>query len=184
MDSYAVVFHAGYHYFFGGYSSGYLDSILRLNGTSWTWSKIGHLNSSRRAHGVILVGNTFMVVGGYETKKNEACLLDNERFTCTELSSSLTNYRYWPILYQVDENYGNCLITSATGTTTKEQTTTFSTTVQTTTSAIETTTEKLTTTESTTTALTTGQPTTQVKIVLVSLSFTWKYQNLTVRYVQ
>ena len=108
MRWYVVIFYAGNHYYFGGNSSGWLNSILRLSGSSWTWSNVGQLNSPRHTHGVILVGNTFMVVGGAGTKKNEACNLNNEQFTCTELSTSLTNYGYTPILYLVDKNYGNC----------------------------------------------------------------------------
>ena len=106
---YAVIFHGGDHFFFGGFDgSNYLDSIFRLSGSSWTWSNVGQLNSVRRGHGVILANNKFTVVGGDGNQKNEACLLDNEQFTCTELSSSLNGYRWWPILHLVDENYGTC----------------------------------------------------------------------------
>ena len=86
-----------------------LNSILRLSGSSWTWSNVGQLNSVRHGHGVILVGNKFMILGGYNAIfKNEACSLENEQFTCTELSSSLSKYSYMPILHLVDENYGTC----------------------------------------------------------------------------
>ena len=60
-----------------------LSSNLRLNADSWTWSSIGQLNSARANHGVILVQNTFMVVGGFYNdgntftwlQPNEACFL-------------------------------------------------------------------------------------------------------------
>ena len=118
MKLYAAVFHGGSYYYFGGYSSAAIASILRLNGNSWTWSNVGQINTSRHGHRVMFVGNTFMVVGGGGTVGNEACVLANEQFTCTELSSSLTDYAWYPVLYLVDENYGNCSITSTTGTTT------------------------------------------------------------------
>ena len=108
MNSYAVIFHGGNHFFFGGSSDGQLDSILRLSGNSWTWSKVGQLNALRQAHGVILVEDTFTVVGGTGIKKNEACVLNNEQLTCTELASSLTNYEYYPILYLVGKDYETC----------------------------------------------------------------------------
>ena len=98
----------GDHYYFGGDSGDDLNSILRLSGTSWTWSKVGQLNSPREGHGVISVGNIFTVVGGMGTQNNEACVLENEQVTCTELSSSLTDYFYWPSLYLVNDNNGNC----------------------------------------------------------------------------
>ena len=113
MSRYAPIFHGGSLFYFGGWDGSVkLTSILRLSVSSWTWSNVGQLKSSRRAHEVILVGNTFTIVGGNGngsiTKYNEACLLNNEQFTCTELSSSLTNYFYRPILYLVSDNYQNC----------------------------------------------------------------------------
>ena len=89
MRWYVAVFYAGNHYYFGGTA---LSSILCLNGSSLSWSNAGQLNSSRNGHGVILVGNTFTIVGGEGTLRNEACLLSNGQFNCTELSTSLTNY--------------------------------------------------------------------------------------------
>ena len=38
FQGYAVIFHGGNHFFFGGWSDGgVLNSILRLDGSSWTW---------------------------------------------------------------------------------------------------------------------------------------------------
>ena len=104
MYDYDVTFYDGNYYYFGGVSS---SRIICLNGTSWTWSSPGQLNSSRSGHGAISVGNIFMVVGGWSTEKNEACILENEKITCNELSTSLSNY-HTPILFLVDENYRNC----------------------------------------------------------------------------
>ena len=108
MYYYAVVVHDSSHYYFGGYSDGDTNSILRLQSGSWTWTNAGQLNSVRRGHGVIVVNDTFMVVGGGGDYKNEACVLNNNQFNCTELSSSLNNYGFDPILFSVADNYGNC----------------------------------------------------------------------------
>ena len=110
FQGYAVISHGGNHFFFGGWIgwSSEVNSILRLDGSSWTWSNVGQLNSARYGHGAILVGNTVTVVGGEFTKRNEACNLDDEQINCTELSSSLTNYWWYPILHPVDEDYGQC----------------------------------------------------------------------------
>ena len=108
---YAVIFHGGSYYYFGG-SGGprTSNSILRLQSGSWTWTNVGQLNSARNAHAVTLVNDTFMVVGGNGVRKNEACQrLNNGQFSCTELFSSLKeNYSWYPILFSVADNYGNC----------------------------------------------------------------------------
>ena len=102
-----MIFDAGNFYYFGGV--GATTSILRLNAATWTWSNVGSLNSPRLAHGVILVENTFMVIGGGDgTKANEACILNDGGFTCEEKSSSLTQYQHSPLLFVVDDNYGTC----------------------------------------------------------------------------
>ena len=109
MQQYAAIFHAGDHYFFGGESDkNPLNSILLLNGTTWTWSNVGTLNLQRHAHGVILAENSFMVIGGFGWMTNEICQLTNQEFTCYRLATELNDYALWPILYLVDDNYGNC----------------------------------------------------------------------------
>ena len=115
---YAVVFHAGSFYYFGGYgiAGGHsLSSILCLNAASWIWSNVGQLNSGRHGHGVILAADTFIVIGGMAhdgtatfTKAHEACLLKAGKFSCTESSSALTNYRHLESLFLVSDDYDSC----------------------------------------------------------------------------
>ena len=116
MSSYAVIFHAGHHYYFGGFDQeggDSLSSVIALKENTWTWSNIGEMNSARFGHGVIRVGGMFMLVGGrsmsYNDDKtgynNEVCLFENNEFSCTNLSSSLNDYSFYPILHLVDENY-------------------------------------------------------------------------------
>ena len=110
MYDYAVIFLGSSHYYFGGYADGYVvvDTILRLQSGSWTWSNVGQINSARWGHAVISNGEKFTVVGGNGNKKNEACSLKNGQFSCTKLSSKLYNYAYVPILFSVADNYGSC----------------------------------------------------------------------------
>ena len=110
LSDYAAIFHADSFYYFGGFESGsgYLRSILRLNATSWAWSNAGQMKSSRRGHAVILVKNTFMVIGGGYTRQHSACLLNNGKFSCEEKSSSLTDYVDRPMLFLVNDSYENC----------------------------------------------------------------------------
>ena len=109
ISRYAVTFHAGNFYYFGGRdNNGARDSILRLNASTWTWSNVGKLNSARLGHSVILVENKFMVIGGLGTQPNEACVLNDGQLSCTEQSTSLTNYVFTPLLFLVNNSYGNC----------------------------------------------------------------------------
>ena len=108
FDAYAVIFYSNNFYYFGGYNTSGLRSILSLNAVSWTWSKVGNLNSNRFNHGVILVENTFMVIGGLYNKANEFCILNNGQFTCEEKTSRLNNYVSTPLLFLVNDDYGIC----------------------------------------------------------------------------
>ena len=76
----------------------------------WTWSNVGQIIGSRVGHGVILIRDRFMIVGGPSswTDKNEVCNLNNGKFNCIELASSLTKYAERPILFLVDAHYKNC----------------------------------------------------------------------------
>ena len=108
LYGYAVTFDADNFYYFGGYDRSDLSSILRLSAASWTWSNVGNLSSARNAHGVILVENTFMVIGGLSTKPNEACQLNNGQFTCEAKTSSLNYYYYYPLPFLVSDDYKLC----------------------------------------------------------------------------
>ena len=106
---YATIFHAGNFYYFGGLVGKQpTKSILCLNEASWAWSKIGQLNSLRDRHGVILIGNTFMVIGGRNTKPNEVCHLKHDTFSCAELPSELKAYMMRPLCFLVNDDYGKC----------------------------------------------------------------------------
>ena len=115
MWLYAVVFHAGNHYYFGGNNTKKdFNSILKLEERSWTWSRIGEMNSHRIGLGVIRVEETFIIVGGQDTNGqmhndkmyNEACMYktNEKKISCTEFSSFLVSYLYDPILFHNDDN--------------------------------------------------------------------------------
>ena len=112
LSAYAVIFDSSNFYYFGGLDNGdAVNSILRLNAETWTWTKVGTLNNARNGHGVISAGNTFMVIGGYSGSfPNEqcSCQLNNGQFTCEATSSSLTDYKHYPLLSLVDNSYKNC----------------------------------------------------------------------------
>ena len=66
------------------------------------------MNSARQGHGVILVGEKIIVVGGQGTIKNEECMFKNGKFSCTEVNADFYNYDFYPMMYLVDDNYKNC----------------------------------------------------------------------------
>ena len=118
MLEYATVFHAGYHYYFGGYESDSnmnktaYNSILRLEESSWSWSKVGEIKTSRYAPGVIMIEDKFMVIGGedfnsksYEIK-NEACLKEDDKIECTEMD--WMHKALNPALFLVGDSYADC----------------------------------------------------------------------------
>ena len=108
LSHYAVIFNAGNFYYFGG-SLGYPDNTIRsLSAATWTWSEVGRLNAARYGHGVILVDNNFMIVGGNGNQPNEACHLNNGQFICEQKTSRLTNFYGSQILFRVSENYELC----------------------------------------------------------------------------
>ena len=104
--NYGVVFYAGNFYYFGGHEkfrgAGF-NSILGLNAASWTWSRVGEMNSVRYGLGVIQVENSVMVLGGAKMLQNEVCVLNNGRFTCEEKNSSLS--MYMPFVFLVSDSY-------------------------------------------------------------------------------
>ena len=111
LFDYAAIFYTGNFYYFGSedtLNSGYaaLNSILCLNAITWTWSNVGQLNSARSGHGVILIDNTFMVIGGSGHPRNEVCHLNNGRFTCERKTSSLSHYYRTPLLFLVSDDFG------------------------------------------------------------------------------
>ena len=97
LHNYAVIYNGGHHYYFGG--DGY-DTILALQENTWNWSNAGKMNSARKYHGVILVGDRFMVIGG-SGDKNEACQLKNGLFNCTEYASNMKDYNKYRVVQKL-----------------------------------------------------------------------------------
>ena len=69
------------------------------------WSKAGYLNTSRKGHNVIFDGRHFLVIGGYETKKEERCTIVRDEMTCVEQAPELTDYAYYPELFLVPDDF-------------------------------------------------------------------------------
>ena len=91
-----------------------------MDGISWTWHEAGQLKANRKGHSIISVGNKFLVVGGRcqsrcgsgddrDNLNTEACFINDDRLVvCNSLESKLKLYVYYPILFLVSDDYGNC----------------------------------------------------------------------------
>ena len=69
---------------------------------------LGTLNHARMSHGVILVEYRFWVIGGWGKLKTESCIIVNDRFTCYDQQSELDNYKFYPILFAVPNDFIDC----------------------------------------------------------------------------
>ena len=78
---------------------------------SGLWSRAGNLKQSRAAHGVVLVGSTFLVVGGTDDIKTENCVLEGSVMKCIEQDSPpVPQYAaFFPSLFVInnDDDYGD-----------------------------------------------------------------------------
>ena len=107
--TYASVFINGNFFIVGGIADeGFSDTITRLDAATWSWSRAGQLNYVRQGHGAIRVNSKLVVVGGSSFKQTEFCDLVNEDFTCFSQESTFKSYDFYPLLFAVADDYGNC----------------------------------------------------------------------------
>ena len=81
-------------------SAGSQSTIARFDPIENSWTKLGNLQVARYGHGVIQVGNEFIVVGG-DYKKDlpiESCKSDGQSMTCTTREPRLLKFSFYPEL--------------------------------------------------------------------------------------
>ena len=109
---YASIFIKGNFFIIGGKADGTgtnSNTIARLNTATWSWSRAGRLNTARRGHGAIWSKSKLIIVGGdYDTYTTEFCTLKDNKFTCTDLKSTLKGYGFHPLLFMVSDDYKQC----------------------------------------------------------------------------
>ena len=67
------------------------------------------MNTARRGHGVIFVDGQFLVAGGGGLYSNENCVFSSGEMKCTNQSTTLNNYAFYPELYLVESSFDqNC----------------------------------------------------------------------------
>ena len=107
----SVVYHNQRFFVFGGYPTN--DAIGCLDAHTYEWSLAGQLLTGRYFHRVIHDGENFLVIGGRVREnhedaglmKTENCNYANKTMTCTEQYPWLYEYRGWPELYLVHDDF-------------------------------------------------------------------------------
>ena len=93
-----MVSHGNSFIVFGGDSTdSSKTSVIAKYDPAWNkWSKLGDLNNGRYGHGVIRLGDEFLVVGGAEfldyEKNTEACRLERDKMICSEREPTLSDF--------------------------------------------------------------------------------------------
>ena len=65
------------------------------------------MNTARHGHGVILMDNAFLVIGGgYGSYKTEKCALVDKVMTCTQQEPELEDYGFYAELAYVPFDFG------------------------------------------------------------------------------
>ena len=92
---------------FGGWTSiETYASIARFDTTSETWSEVGTLNSGRNGHGVLRMGDDYLVIGGRGVQPTERCSVSNDfEVTCASMEPFLSEYDTYPGLFYVSKDY-------------------------------------------------------------------------------
>ena len=68
------------------------------------------LQLSLLGHGVIVVGNRFLVVGGEDERYIESCVINSYNvFECTNQGTKLKNYYNYPLMTTVSDDFKNCV---------------------------------------------------------------------------
>ena len=102
-----IVYHERAFYVFGGGIdyNGSTNIIGRLDASTLTWRKAGHLNNARWGHGAIFNGDVFIVAGGYGNLKTEVCSINNSSVICLEQTPTLDYYRTYPEMLLVTDEF-------------------------------------------------------------------------------
>ena len=81
------------------YKSTFQSDIARFDPDEDSWARIGYLHGTRAGHGVIQVGNEFIVVGGSrdedEDIPTESCKLNGQSMICTTREPQLNHFSYY-----------------------------------------------------------------------------------------
>ena len=108
MYAAAIVFARGNFFIFGGYADDHpTDVVAKLDQDTKQWDEAGRINNARFAHGAIVTEDQFLIIGGSREEVTERCYLVDDELNCTLQEPTLTEYRHWPELFLIDDDYCN-----------------------------------------------------------------------------
>ena len=83
------------------------NQIAKLDGTTFEWEDVGSMQAIRYLHNVIVIQDTFLVVGGEGRRNTERCSYDSSenRFTCQKHPLTLRDYADYPELFAVQSDF-------------------------------------------------------------------------------
>ena len=67
------------------------------------WTKMGSLQYSRHAFGVIAIQNKYLIMGGSRDKRTETCEVTGEAIECESREPIVNNFWYFPAMMVVSE---------------------------------------------------------------------------------
>merc|ERR1712227_391631 len=86
-----IVHNNGRFFLFGGRYAGYNEDVIAmLDVATRSWSRVGSLNEGRYGHAVVVRQNDYIILGGYQTKGTERCVLENNEMTCEVVEPNMT----------------------------------------------------------------------------------------------
>ena len=94
---------------FGGNdgTSSYSNKIVKFTTANESWSQVGELKNARQGHGVIQIGESFLIVGGWSgALPTEKCHFEEaEKVTCVTMEPTLSYHYQYPELVLVEDDY-------------------------------------------------------------------------------
>ena len=116
IEAFEIVLFSSKFLVFGGLypdvkSTGfYTTNVIALfNPDLNKWTKIGNLQYSRHAFGLIEIENKYLIIGGQGRMHTETCEVTGETIKCDSREPIVNNFRYYPAMMLVsDESINQC----------------------------------------------------------------------------
>ena len=109
INCYAIIALDDSFYIFGGLSNRKDQNVIgRFNTGTKKWQKLGELKQARFSHSVFIQNGQFIIVGGSDNFKSfgtERCVLDDNSILCRIVDPYLKDFRYYPAMMAVPENF-------------------------------------------------------------------------------
>ena len=111
MKEAPTVYYNDAFYVFGGSTSGLVEltTIAQLTIATFQWKRVGNIKQSRNGHNVIVIQDSFFVIGGLHKRKMEQCIYNEvtKEMQCVgpKHELELDGYAEYPELFAVESDY-------------------------------------------------------------------------------